>query len=100
MKTDVAQKASVAAHASARSMTDPRAIAGARVAGHAVATAHFADHCVAAAIYSLKAVEVAGQVLGQELAWQKEQLPSELRMLIVDELMRRLTQLGIEIEFK
>lgn len=100
VKTGVAQKASVAAHASARRVTDPRAIAAARAAGHAVATAHFADHCVAAAIYSLKAVAAAGQDMGQELAWQADQLPSELRMFIVDELMRKLTQLGIEIVFK
>lgn len=59
VKTGVAMKASLAAHAAARSVSDKAAIAAARAAGQAVATAHFADHSMGALLYALKAREAA-----------------------------------------
>src|SRR5262245_43803435 len=48
VKTGVAMKASLAAHAAAREACDKAAVAAARSAGHAVATAHAADHSLGA----------------------------------------------------
>ena len=89
-----AQKAAVAAHAAARSVTDRAASAAARAAGHAVATAHMAEHCLGPLIYGAKAVEAAGRSGEAERAWQLEQLPSDLRKLIESALERRLTSGG------
>ena len=81
--TGDAMKASVAAHAVARESSDPTAIAGARSAGHAVATAHMADHSLGAAWYALKAVKNAGKSTDAERRWQDEQLPPEIKDLIL-----------------
>ena len=78
-----AMKASVAAHAVARESSDPAAIAVARSVGHAVATAHMADHSLGAAWYALKAVKNAGTSPDAERRWQDEQLPSEIKELIL-----------------
>jgi hypothetical protein len=48
----------VAAHASAREVRDPAAVAAARAAGHAAATAHMASHARGVA-YAVKAVGLA-----------------------------------------
>jgi Imm-5 like putative immunity protein len=79
----VAQKAAVAAHAAARAVTSPSACAAARAAGHAVATVHMADHCLGAPMYALKAVEATGTSADEERAWQLEQVPDEVRELIL-----------------
>lgn len=76
-----ARKASVAAHAYARSLTNPVEIAVARAVGHAVATAHMADHSLGPAYYALKAVKSAGQSVEVERKWQDEQIPTEIREL-------------------
>jgi len=81
-----AQKAAVRAHAAAREMTSKAAIAAARAAGHAVATAHMADHCLGAPLYALKAVGAAGGSTDLERAWQIQQLPDEVRELVVSAL--------------
>jgi len=81
--TGDAMKASVAAHAVARESSDPTAIAVARSAGHAVATAHMADHSLGAAWYALKAVKNAGRSTDAERRWQDEQLPPEIKDLIL-----------------
>ena len=76
-----ARKASVAAYAYARSITNPVEIAVARAVGQAVATAHMADHSLGPAYYALKAVKSAGQSVDLERKWQDEQVPAEIREL-------------------
>ena len=78
-----AQKAAVGAHAVARDASNPTAIAVARSVGQAVATAHMADHSFGAAWYALKAVKNAGQSIDAERKWQDEQLPSEIKELVL-----------------
>jgi hypothetical protein len=86
------QKAAVGAHAAARSVTSKAATAAARAAGHAVATAHMADHSLGPVIYGLKAIEAAGGSTDAERAWQLEQLPDEVRELVVSALQIRRTR--------
>ncbi len=83
------QNAAVGAHAAARSVTSRAATAAARAAGHAVATAHMADHSLGPVIYGWKAIEAAGGSADTEQAWQLEQLPHEVRELVVSALQRR-----------
>ena len=78
-----ARKASVGAHAVAREASNPTTIAVARSVGQAVATVHMADHCLGAAWYALKAVNNAGQSIDAERKWQDEQLPSEIKELVL-----------------
>ena len=78
-----ARNASVAAHAVARESSNPSAIAVARSVGQAVATAHMADHSLGAAWYALKAVKNAGKSTDAERKWQDEQLPSEIKELVL-----------------
>ncbi len=92
VKTGVAQRAAVAAHAAAREATDAAAVAVARAAGHAVATAHFADHCLGPVIYGAKAAEAAGVSADEEWAWQRARLPDEVRALVIAALEQRRTQ--------
>jgi hypothetical protein len=82
-KVGDAMKASVGSHAVARESADPISIAVARSIGHAVATAHMADHSLGAAIYALKAVKFADKSVDAERKWQNEQLPSEIRELVL-----------------
>jgi hypothetical protein len=81
--TGAAMKASLAAHAVARASSDPISRAAARSVGQAVATAHMADHALGAAWYALKAVKSAGTSAGAERLWQDEQLPPEIRDLVL-----------------
>jgi hypothetical protein len=78
-----ARNASVDAHAAARESTNPIAIAIARAAGHAVATAHMADHSLGGALYALKALKIAGKSIDAERKWQNEQLPPEIKELVL-----------------
>jgi hypothetical protein len=78
-----ARKASVSAHAVARESSNPTAIAIARSVGHAVATAHMADHSLGAAWYALKAVKNVGKSTDAERKWQNDQLPSEIKELVL-----------------
>jgi hypothetical protein len=78
-----AMKASVGAHAVARELTNPTSIAVARAVGQAVATAHMADHSLGAAIYALKAIESVGKSIEAERKWQNEQLPSEIKEIVL-----------------
>lgn len=55
----------------------------ARAVGHAVATAHMADHALRAAQYALKAVKSAGKSESMEQKWQEDQLPHEVRDLVI-----------------
>jgi hypothetical protein len=81
--TGDAMKAAVAAHAVARESSDPASIAAARSVGQAVATAHMADHSLGAAWYALKVMKSAGIPTGSERQWQDEQLPPEIRDLVL-----------------
>jgi hypothetical protein len=78
-----ARKASSGAIAVANESSNQTAIAVARSVGHAVATAHMADHSLGAALYALKAVKDAGKSIDAERRWQDEQLPSEIKDLIL-----------------
>jgi hypothetical protein len=78
-----AMKASVGAHAVARELTNPTSIAVARAVGQAVASAHMADHSLGAAIYSLKAIKSAGKSMETERKWQNEQLPLEIKGIVL-----------------
>lgn len=78
-----ARKASLGAIGVANESSNPSAIAVARSVGHAVATAHMADHSLEAAWYALKAVKNAGESLYAERKWQNEQLPSEIKELVL-----------------
>jgi hypothetical protein len=91
VKTGVAMKASVAAHAAAREATDPVAVAAARAAGQAVATAHFADHSMGALLYTLKALVLSGRSPDAELRRRLDQLPSALREPVATGVAVRLS---------
>jgi hypothetical protein len=78
-----ARKAAVAAHVAAREASNSAAIAVARSVGHAVATAHMADHSLGAALYALRAVKAAGKSVDAERRWQDEQLPTDVKALVL-----------------
>jgi len=94
VKTGVAMKASLAAHAAARQAKDKAAIAAARAAGQAVATAHAADHSMGALLYALKALEAsdaaAQHELEAELEAQLAKLPERLRSPVSSGIHARL----------
>jgi hypothetical protein len=50
-----------------------------------------ADHSLGASLYALKAVEAAGASADVERAWQVEQLPDEVRELVVSAMDSRLS---------
>jgi hypothetical protein len=85
-RTGEAMKASVGAHQVARESTNPVTIAVARSIGHAVATAHMADHSLGGALYALKAINLAGKSVEEERKWQIEQLPEEIKELVLTEM--------------
>jgi Imm-5 like putative immunity protein len=80
---DDARKAALTAHQVARESASQNATYVARSVGHAVATAHMADHSLGAAWYALKAVKNAGKSVDEERKWQDEQLPPEIRELVI-----------------
>ena len=86
VKVGVAMRAAVQSHAAAREAANPSAVAVARAVGHAVATAHMADHSLGAPWYGLKAVKAAGQSVELERVWQDEQIPLEVRELVLSGL--------------
>lgn len=95
-----AREAAYAAHAAARSASDPAASQVARAAGHAAATAHMADHELGAAMFAIKAVRLAAppseaDAAGErECRWQREQLPEAIRELVLSDEERRNKKLG------
>ena len=78
-----ARNASLEAHSVARESSDSTLIAIARSVGHAVATAHMADHSLGAALYALKAVRSTGKSVEIERKWQNDQLPVDLKDLVI-----------------
>ncbi len=81
--------ASVGAHNVARESLAPTVIAVARSVGHAVATAHMADHAMGAAWYALKAIKNEKKSVEMERQWQREQLPDEIKELVVSAWEKR-----------
>jgi hypothetical protein len=78
-----ARKASLGAIAVANESSNLTTIAVARSVGHAIATAHMADHSLGSTWYALKAVKNAGKSIDTERKWQDEQLPSEIKELVL-----------------
>lgn len=78
-----ARKAALEAHSVANESSDPVTSAIARAVGHAAATAHMADHSLGPALYGLRALKKAGKPVIEERQWQNEQLPPEVRDLIL-----------------
>jgi immunity protein 5 of polymorphic toxin system len=85
-----ARKAAIAANAAAREVSGAAKLA-ALAAGQAAAVAHVAAHELGAAAYAIRAVcaaapedqrEEAGRL---ECQWQRAQLPSEIRELVLDD---------------
>ena len=84
-----ARRASIDAIEVARESTNQTAIAVARSVGHAAATAHMADHSLGAAWYALKAVGFGVTSIAAERKWQDDQLPTEIRNLVLTARKRR-----------
>jgi hypothetical protein len=78
-----ARKASLEAIAVAYENSNPASIAVARSVGHVVATAHMADHSLRAADYALKAIKICAQSVDAERKWQDEQLPIDIKNLVL-----------------
>ena len=78
-----ARKAAYDLIALAKELTDPVALAVSRSVGQTVATAHMADHSLGAAWYALKAVRTVGKPVEAERKWQDQQLPYEIRELVL-----------------
>ena len=87
--TGTAMKASLAAHAAARAVKDPRAVAAARAAGQAAGSAHCADHCMGALLYMLKIQTLSGKAPGKTLKAQIAKLPRKLRQMVREGVVAR-----------
>ena len=89
-----ARTAAFAAHAVAREAVGA-AKEAARAAGHAVAVAHMADHELGAAAYAIRAARAAAREGEHEEAgrlecqWQRNQLPSKIQELVLDDQRSR-----------
>jgi len=85
-----AREAAYYANAAARELSGAARHA-AYAAGQAVAVAHVAAHELGAAAYAIKAAQAAApesdheQAGRQECRWQREQLPNEIRELVLDD---------------
>jgi hypothetical protein len=80
--------------AAARDLRGPARHA-AFAAGQAGVVAHVAEHDLGAAAYAIKAVraaaprEEADEAGRRECRWQRDQLPAEVRQLVLDDQRRR-----------
>lgn len=85
-----AHNAAFVANAAAKGVPDAAKYA-ALAAGQSVAVAHVAAHELGAAAYAIRAVQAAApeaereQAGRQECQWQREQLPDEIRELVLDD---------------
>jgi hypothetical protein len=85
-----AHKAAFVANAAAREVSSAAKLA-AYAAGQAVAVAHVAAHELGAAAYAIRAAQAAApegereQAGRQECQWQREQIPNEIRELVLDD---------------
>lgn len=75
----------VAAHAAARDVDDPAAVAAARAAGHSAATAHMASHARGVA-YAVKAIGLAAPTdpaaIADETRWQLDHASPAVRAIL------------------
>ncbi len=75
-----------AAHAAARDVGDPAAVAAARAAGQAAGTAHMAAHAHGAAAYAAKAAGLATPAdpaaVGDEVRWQRSHASPTIRAVL------------------
>ena len=89
-----ARKAAFASNAAAREVSGAAKFA-AFAAGQAAAVAHVAAHDWGAAAYAIKAARAAAQEKAADAAafaecrWQREQLPSAIRDLVIDDQRKR-----------
>jgi hypothetical protein len=89
-----ARKAAFASNAAARELPDPARFA-ALSAGQAAAVPHVAAHDLGAAAYAIRAARAAVPAAEAEEArrrerdWQRQQLPSVIRGLVLDDQRRR-----------
>lgn len=90
VKTGVAMKAAVAAHAAAREAVLPEWVFVARATGHAAATAHAADHSMGAMIYAIKAWRARGE--NPQPFWKMHRLsmPKDWRTWLMEGVLARL----------
>jgi hypothetical protein len=85
-----AHKAAFTANAAARDLSGAAKFA-AYAAGQAVAVAHVAAHELGAAAYAIRAAQAAApegrreQAGRRECQWQREQLPEDVRELVLDD---------------
>lgn len=85
-----AHKAAFASNAAAKGMPDAARFA-ALAAGQAVAVAHVAAHELGAAAYAIRAVRESveenkkDKVGRKECQWQRDQLPDDIRELVLDD---------------
>ena len=85
-----AHKTAFVANAAARELSGAAKFA-ALATGQAVAVAHVAAHELGAAAYAIRAVQAAApedereQAGRRECHWQREQLPNEIRELVLDD---------------
>ena len=89
-----ARNAAFAANAAARGLPDPARFA-ALAAGQAAAVPHVAAHDLGAAAYAIKAAMAAALPDDAESArlrepdWQRDQLPEDVRQLVIDDQRQR-----------
>ena len=87
LRVGAARTLAVAAHAAAREVGDPAAVAAARAAGHAAATAHMGSHArgvaYAAIAAGLAAPEDPGAV-ADEARWQQGHLTPEVSAILAE----------------
>jgi hypothetical protein len=94
MRMGDARRAAFRANAAARGMPDPAKFA-ALSAGQAAAVPHVAAHDLGAAAYAIRAAgasapaDDAPQARARERQWQREQLPADIRELVLDDQQRR-----------
>jgi len=87
-----ARDASISAHGAAREAGKRPAQFAARSAGHAAATAHMADHALRSAMYAVKAImelnasKNTEALAIQEVSWQTDNLPVEIRDLVLSNI--------------
>lgn len=81
-----ARALAVAAHAAAREVGEPAAVAAARAAGHAVATAHMASHARGVPAYAAKARSLAApgdrSAVSDEIRWAVDHASTEVRQVL------------------
>lgn len=85
IRIGTARALAAGAHAAAREVTNPAAVAAARAAGHAVATAHMASHAPGVA-YSALALSYAKpegeQAAADEVRWQINHASPEVQAIM------------------